>query len=315
MERQHLTARATDALAVISDICGLHAQVMSSAQLTLWARVQDPPDVAELLWKQRVLVKTWAQRGTLHLHRTDELPLWVGAQAALKPRYEVKSWLKHFKLTPDDVQTILTGVPKALRKRPLSREELAEQVHPGLGRGYGDLLKPVAFRGDLIYADDSRFTVPEPFEPLSPAEATREVARRYLTRYGPATREDHPSPAQAGRWIEGAVETEFGWALEDDAAAIEAAAPSGAVRLLPAFDQYVVAAPRDERATTAPDRIYRPGGWFSPVLLVDGVMAGIWAREGDEITIEPFANVGKQIREAAEAEAARLPGAPVSKWV
>ena len=29
------------------DICGLHAQVMSSAQLTLWARVEDPPDVED----------------------------------------------------------------------------------------------------------------------------------------------------------------------------------------------------------------------------------------------------------------------------
>ncbi len=320
VERQHLAQRATDPLAVVSDICGLHAQVMSSAQLTLWARVENPPDVEDLLWNEPVLVKTWAQRGTLHLHRTDELPLWVGAQGALKPRYEVKSWLKHFKLTPEDVQSILTGVPAALRKRPLTREELAEQVHPGLARGYGDLLKPVAFRGDLIYADANRFTVPEPFEPLDPVEAGREVARRYLTRYGPATREDlakwfgHPSPAQAGRWIEGAVETEYGWALEDDVAAIEAAQPSGVVRLLPAFDQYVVAAPRDDRATSAPERIYRPGGWFSPVLLVDGVMAGVWSREGDEVTIEPFAKVGKQVREAAESEVARLPGTPVVNW-
>ena len=61
--------------------------------------MEDPPDVAELTWRDGLLVKTWAQRGTLHLHRTDELPLWVGAQAALKPRYEQKTWLRHFKLT------------------------------------------------------------------------------------------------------------------------------------------------------------------------------------------------------------------------
>jgi hypothetical protein len=321
VERQHLARRATDALAVVSDLCGLHAQVMSSAQLTLWARMEDPPDVEDLLWRRRVLVKTWAQRGTLHLHRKDELPLWVGAQRALKPRYEVKSWLKHFKLTPEDVQKILTGVPEALRERPMTREELAERVHPGLARGYGDLLKPLAFRGELIYADPTRFTVPEPFEPMDPVEAGREVARRYLTRYGPATREafakwfGHPSPAQAGRWITGAVETEFGWAREEDVDAIESAQPSGIVRLLPAFDQYVVAAPRDTRATPAPERIYRPGGWFSPVLLVDGVMAGVWNRDGDGVTIEPFEPVGSDVRAAAEAEAARLPGAPVVRWV
>ncbi len=43
MERQHLARRAKDPLAVVSAICGLHAQVLSSAQLTLWARVEDPP--------------------------------------------------------------------------------------------------------------------------------------------------------------------------------------------------------------------------------------------------------------------------------
>ena len=116
VQRQHLARRATDALAVTSDLCGLHAQVMSSAQLTLWARMDDPPDVEDLLWKRRTLVKTWSQRGTLHLLRTDELPLYVGAQSGLKPRYEQKAWLKHFELTPQDVQKLLEGVPKALKK-------------------------------------------------------------------------------------------------------------------------------------------------------------------------------------------------------
>jgi hypothetical protein len=320
MTRQHLTARAADPLAVVSDVCGLHAQVLSSAQLTLWARMDDPPDVNDLLWRDRTLVKTWAQRGTLHLHRTDELPLWVGAQAALKPRYAQKAWLKAFKLTPEDVQRIITGVPAALREGPKRREELAN-LHPGLARGYGDLLKPVAFRGELIYAEDGRFALPEPFEAMDPAVATKEVARRFLTRYGPASREalakwfGHPSAAQAGKWFpEDVVQTPFGLALAEDAAAIEAAGPEGHVRLLPAFDQYVVAAPRDERATSAPERIYRPGGWFSPVLLVDGVMAGVWSEEGGVVTIEPFADVGAAVREAAEAEAARLPGHPGVRW-
>jgi hypothetical protein len=200
----------------------------------------------------------------------DELPLWVGAQAALKPRYEQTTWLRHFKVTADEYARILREVPEALRGGPLSREELAAKVHAGLGRGYGDLLKPLAFRGELVFTEDTRFAAPEPFEPMPVEAATREVARRYLTRYGPATREDfakwfgHPSPAQAGKWITGAVETEFGWALPEDAEAIEATEPTGAVRLLGAFDQYVVAAPRDDRACPAPERVYRPGGWFSP---------------------------------------------------
>jgi Winged helix DNA-binding domain len=328
VERQHLARRAADPLAVISDICGLHAQVTSSAQLTLWARVEDAPEIEDLLWERGALVKTWAMRGTLHLLRTDELPLYVGAQAGLKPRYEQKSWLKHFGLTPEDAQAIITGVPEALKDGPLTREELTGRVHAGLSRGYGDLLKPVAFRGDLIFAPSKgqnvRFALPEPFTALDPYDATRELARRYLTRYGPATRDDlakwfgSPSPAAPGRWIkalgDAVIETEFGWALREDAEAIEKAEPSGIVNLLPAFDQYVVAAPRDTRATTAPERIYRKGGWFSPVLLVDGVMAGIWRQEGGEVTIEPFGPVGTEVRALAEAAAARLPGAPALTW-
>ena len=313
MRRQHLVERATDALTVVSDICGLHAQVLSSAQLTLWARMESPPDVATLAWREGALVKTWAQRGTLHFHRTDELPLWVGAQAALKPRYEQKTWLRHFGVTREEYEALLRDVPAALQRGPLNREELAAKVHAGLGRGYGDLLKPIAFRGELIFTEDTKFTLPSPFAPLAPDVATNEVARRYLTRYGPATREDlakwfgHPSAPQAGKWFpDEVVDTEFGLALPEDVAAMEAAEPTGAVRLLPAFDQYVVAAPRDERARPAPERVYRPGGWFSPVLLVDGVMAGVWALEGDVLTIEPFGELETAVRVAAETEAARL---------
>ena len=44
-------------------------------------------------------------------------------------------------------------------------------------------------------------------------------------------------------------------------------------------------------------------------------MAGIWAREGDEVTIEPLrAASATEVRAAAEAEAARLPGAPRVIW-
>ena len=101
-------------------------------------------------------------------------------------------------------------------------------------------------------------------------------------------------PPQAGRWIKAlgdeAVETEFGWPLARDAAA---ARGRRAVRGSSGCWQRSTSTSSPRRATTghpAPERIYRPGGWFSPVLLVDGVMAGIWERDGDAVTIEPFAS-------------------------
>ncbi len=96
----------------------------------------------------------------------------------------------------------------------------------------------------------------------------------------------------------------------DEAATTE---PTGAVRLLPAFDHYVAAAPRDQGGVIAAEqrpRVYRPQGWLSPVLLVDGVIAGVWSHErrGETVAveIEPFGRATKAVRAAAETEAAAL---------
>src|SRR5262245_2520232 len=69
--RHHLDVRAPrdEMLDVVADIAGLHAQLTASAELSLWARVEDlePDAVQRALWSERSLVKTWAMRGTLHL--------------------------------------------------------------------------------------------------------------------------------------------------------------------------------------------------------------------------------------------------------
>ena len=309
-------------------ICGLHAQLTASAELTLWARVAglERDDVSRALWEDRSLVKTWAMRGTLHFLPAGELGLWVGAQGALKPRHHVPSWLRHHGLTREQADAMLDAIPVALDGRELSRSELAaavaritgiEGLDDKLKGGFGDLLKPAAFRGDLCFAPSDgqrvRFARPDqwlgPWEPVDTGEATLEVARRYLSRYGPANREalarwfGMPSPAEAGRWLkrlgDEAVEVGSGaYMLAADLEAAAGAEPAGVVRLLPAFDHYVVAAPRDSDDVVAADaraRVYRPQGWLSPVLVVDGRIVGVWSHErsasGLEVAIEPFGRV------------------------
>src|SRR4029450_6051369 len=63
---------------VVGDSAGLHAKVMFSAELTLAARVEGvaPDDVRRALWEERSLVKTWAIRGTRHLLPAAELRLY-----------------------------------------------------------------------------------------------------------------------------------------------------------------------------------------------------------------------------------------------
>jgi hypothetical protein len=348
LTRQHLDRRAPrgEALEVVSHVCGLHAQVMSSAEQTLWARVDDlePHAVQKELWEERSLVKTWAMRGTLHLLPAAELPIWVGAQGVLKPRYHTPSWLRYFDLTREEAEALIAAIPEALADRMLTREELAQEVGQLLSSeelggklrdGFGALLKPAAFRGHLLFApsvgQNVRFARPDrwlgKWEPVEAEEAAREVTRRYLAAYGPATREEFArwfgtsSPAQAGRLIEGlgedvaSVEIEGlqAWMLAEHLPEVEAAEPSGVVRLLPAFDHYVAAAPRDREAVlpeALKSRVYRSQGWLSSVLLVDGRMKGVWRheRKGGQliVEVEPFGEQPGWVRRAAEEEAERL---------
>jgi Winged helix DNA-binding domain len=103
------------------------------------------------------------------------------------------------------------------------------------------------------------------------------------------------------------------WMLAADARKLRDLEAPRSVRLLPAFDQYVVAAsphadyllPGDWRR-----RVYRPQGWISPVLLVNGRMLGTWrhAIRGSrmEVDIQPFIKAPTWVRRSAAQEAERL---------
>jgi hypothetical protein len=343
--RQHLdvTAPAGSAVAVTSELAGVQAQVASAAAIALAVRVEglDASEHDALLWERRALVKTWAMRGTLHLLAADELGLWTAAQALLKPRHAAGTWLRAHGLTAEGAAAMVAGIGEALRGRRLTRAELAAAVaarvgepelERKLGGAFGDLLKPAAFAGQLCFGpDDGRnvtFVHPEdwigPLRAPPPEQVPRELARRYLAVHGPATREElarwfgTPSAAQAGRWIAAlgeeavavAVNGRARWALERDVAPLQAAEPAGAARLLPAFDQLVVCAPRDEPGIVPAelrDAVYRPQGWFTPVVALDGRVVGTWRHElaGERAAIT--VTVREPVpRAALEADAARV---------
>jgi DNA glycosylase AlkZ-like len=108
------------------------------------------------------------------------------------------------------------------------------------------------------------------------------------------------------------VEGTAAYALAADLPGLAEAGAGGSrvVRLLPAFDQYVITATlQAERLMPGPfkDRVYRPQGWLSPVLLVGGRMDGTWRQERKGrrllVVIEPFAGpLSAWARRAAEAE-------------
>ena len=129
--RSHLVERApADRLVeVVRDVCGIHAQVMGSAELQLAARVDGitQADVREALWERRELVKTWTLRGTLHLHPADELGLWTAARRAVVGEAD------HANDSLENVDEVVAAIGEALRGRTLTREELADAVVERVG--------------------------------------------------------------------------------------------------------------------------------------------------------------------------------------
>jgi Winged helix DNA-binding domain len=129
-------ASATAMLEVVAGITGLHAQVMSSAELTLWARVEGlaPDAVRRALWEERSLVKTWAMRATLHLLPAAEFPVW---QAALSTRrlWEAGAWQRGFGVSLAELERLNAAIAQALDGQLLTREELAVRVGELTGSG------------------------------------------------------------------------------------------------------------------------------------------------------------------------------------
>jgi Winged helix DNA-binding domain len=349
-ERQYLANRAPAGamLRVAGRLCGLHAQVMSSAELTLWARVEGLKldAVQRALWEQRTLVKTWAMRGTLHLLPSRELALWHAALSTSRRYMRAAAWQKYFGITLDELDRVTEAIGEALTGRVMTREELAEEVGRLTGSSsfaaklakssWGTILKPAAFTGHLCFGPSLgqrvRFTRPDTWVAASTGavdsrDAAAEVTRRFLAAYGPASHQD------LGRWWNGGgvstarqwiaalgsevsavdLDGKQAWMLTADARNMNTAKPKRSVRLLPAFDQYVVGAslhaahllPGDLRS-----RVYRPQGWVSPVLLVNGRMLGTWRHQirssRIEVVLEPFVKLPLWVRRSAGREAERL---------
>jgi Winged helix DNA-binding domain len=333
---------------IVRQMCGAHAQIMSTVGLALNARIsrlkQAHLDTA--LVDDHSLVKTWAMRGTLHVFAAEDIPLYCAAQAT-RDQYMNPSFLKFYNLELADMQALLEAVPKALDGKILTREELADEIlritkrphlEEGLRSGWGALLKPAAFRGLLCFGPQSGRNVTfvradqwiKRWKDYETDDALKEVFRRFLSVYGPASREEAARwwgvrPAQARRILEllsdelAEVEVDDDgkkrWMLASDLRSLKAAGLPSGVRLLPSFDQVLVlSAPHREAIVdnAFAGRIYRPriAVWSLPAVLVDGRVQAAWTLDRKKATavvhVKPFTKLSRAARSGLADEVERL---------
>jgi hypothetical protein len=328
---------------VVGRLCGVQAQVASSAELAVRVRrkTSRAGEVGRALSDGR-LIKTWAMRGALHLLTPEEAGVFLSLMAAGRS-WERPSWQRYFGVTIKQMDVLRRAVRDALDGTVLTREELVEAViaQRGLGHvgnalrsGWGTLLKPLAWQGDLCFGPSrgSRVTFMRPEAASSrwagvpdPDEAAPAAMVAYFGAYGPATI-DAFGHWLAGGWFgkrqlrtwfsalgdrlaEVEVDGEPAHVLAEDLDELASARPTAAVRLLPGFDQYVLGpGTADAHVVPTPRRaaVSRQSGWIAPVVVAGGVVCGIWELDGDRVRVDWFREAGNPPRKALEAEVARL---------
>ena len=294
--------------AVVRRLCGVQAQDAGAARLAIRARtegltaadVDAAPDV----------VRTWGWRGTLHLLAREDVP-WVHSLVAERAHRSVAARWRTLGLDDAIYARARTAIVERLASGPATRAELREALGAAgvdaSGQRLPHLLRRVAFEGLLQHPLDDTFAALElDAEPPPPPreQALAELARRHAAGYGPATAADVAAFA-------GVPLRDARGAVGDVGAAPRAASGErGVVRLLGAFDPYLLGYAGREHAV-APEhahKVWPGGGWLHPVVLVDGMAAGTWRLDGGALRVEPFGVVPEEGLAAEAADVGRFLG-------
>jgi Winged helix DNA-binding domain len=353
-------ARADDPFEVARSLVALHATDPSSVFLAAWARMAEGDVVAveRALYERRVLLRILGMRRTVFVTPRDTAPVVHAACTqiiAARERRKLISWLAEAGIA-DDSGAWLRDVEEAALRALAARGEataaelaaddprLRAQIVLSRGKPY-EGRQSVCSRVLFLLAADGRVVRGRPvgswtssqyrwstLETWCPdgvtewraEDAEAELARRWLTAFGPATAEDLRwwagwSVAQVKRAFARIrpVEVDLGGAvgvvLPDDLEPVPAAEPWAA--LLPALDPTPMGWSRrewflGEHGAALFDR----NGNVGPTVWWDGRIIGGWAHRtvkgqgeaGGEIVWRLLEDVGTDATAAVEAAADRL---------
>lgn len=339
LRRHHLAdAAGEDIVTICRDVCGVQAQVLTAAQLQFWARnpAITPAAVNRALWQKRSLVKASLMRQTLHLIPAHDFPLYIAAQRSTRVK-AVLAVMARFKITREEAGEFSRLMLNVLDSGPAPHTAIAAAVRPKVSkrvRAWMDKVSSVVrlplAEGRICYSpgegNQATFIRTENWlpvqKPVDETEARVELLRRYLRAYGPATLKDFAywcgiSMAEAGAirpLLEAELVDQNGLLLlRADLKTFEAGAGRvSSVHLLPHFDVYLLAHSRKDHLVEERfyKRVFRSQWWISPVVLIDGRIAGVWAyelgRQSIEVGIELFSRVTRSCRDEIKARAQSL---------
>ncbi len=367
VRRHHLDGTAGTPEAVTRALLALHATDPASVYLSVLARSAGSTlaDVSAAMYEQRSLVRWMAMRRTLFVFARADVPMVqaaVSTPLAVMLRRRLVSLLERNGTEPPvqgDVTRWLDGlearVEQALQVRGTATGAQLSADEPALRtfippRAPSDhpqnltssLLTVMSAQGRLVRATPTgpwtsrhhrwepvRQWWPDGLPQLETEQAQRELARLWLTRFGPATAEDLQwwtgwNKTTVHRALGGiAVEDvdlhgEAGIALGPDGDPGDAAAGGPAATLLPALDPTPMGwKRRGWLFGIPPHHVFDNRGNIGPTLWWDGEIIGSWAvgPAGDirtAILADRGATARAAVRDAATRLQERLAGAVIT---
>jgi hypothetical protein len=277
-------------------LLGLHARVEGTASTAL----DDP-----------ALVQVWGPRYSVYVVAADDLAIFTLGRLPDRGRTRERAF---------DLSARLHA---ALERPEMRDSDLAAALgEDAFVLKYAALTGTIAIRWEGARAPIVR-TVPPPS--IEAAEATRELARRFLRVFGPGDAVAFSRWAGAGAAKAAQVFAELEPELvpvrtplgearllaSDEGLAREPVGPAAGVRLLPSGDAYTLGVTVEERALLVPNEKQRNELWTPRVwpgaLLVDGEIVGTWRRAKRVLRIDTWKKLPPAVRDAVVAEAESLP--------
>ncbi|MFE5722328.1 winged helix DNA-binding domain-containing protein [Streptomyces erythrochromogenes] len=295
--------REDSVAAVLDRVLAVQAQDLPAAELGLRVRARGltREAVRRATDTERTAVRGWFMRGTLQLVPAADarwlLDLFGPVYLALAARRLRELGLDEALCTRSE--RLITDAIAA--EGPLTRAQLTDRlttlgVEPK-GQSAFHLIRRAALAGLVCHGPqrggDATFVLLDDWLPATGPlpytgeAAVRELARRYRAAHGPSDALDFV------HWS--GLKTTAGknaWAAVRDTAPETPAAGEPDVRLLPAYDNYLVGYRSRDLSVPAEHerRVWPGGGQIRATVVVDGLAVGTWSggRRGTPVKVEPF---------------------------
>ena len=303
---QHLLTPA-DTQTVVKDLCGVQAQFLSHALHGLAIRCTEVNTDG--------LVKSWTNRGTMHLFSVDDLPLFLheGRTHFLRPvdTLESDAYISAArKMYYADliVDAVAQGIDeREALKAVCEKAGMTESESQSLFDPWGGTIRALCEAGRICHKvqEKKAYQLCPAFEPMAEGPARLELARRYFTHFGPATIKDAAyffgtTQAKVKFWLKQlpVIET----SLEGKSYFyIDNGLPVGNLPdclFLAGFDQLMLGYEKTESLFLSKEHmrgIFNLSGIVRPAILLNGTVVGWWNLKNHKLKVTLFSPIDQEL--------------------